>query len=215
MITTTTTTTTTTTGRDPLDVIGLVLLELAGGFLVGVVVTARWLVLFPMLSIPLVSAVAAGVWVHPLAGVAVAGVHVAGLVVWRVNRPDSFRRWITARARARFLAWFRYRRRWNGLLTACQLVVLDGDRVRVPRLLEVWIGETDDLVRVRMVAGHRPDDYLDRIEELAHAFGARACRVTVLGPGLLELNFHHHDTHTEPVDLPQIVDGADPLKGAA
>jgi len=211
-MTTTTTTTTTTTGRDPLDVLGLALLELAGGFLVGVAVTARWLVLFPMISAPLVLAVLAGVLLHPLAGVGVIGAGVSGLVVWRAKHPHTFQRWVTGRARARFLAWSRYRRRWVRLLTACGLVVADGDRVRVPRLRDVWIGDSDDLVVVRMVAGHCPDDYSHRIEQLAHAFGARECRVRVLGPGVLELNFHYHDPLADPVDLPQIIDGT---KGAA
>jgi len=211
----TTTTTTTTTGRDPMDVLGLALLELAGGFLFGLAVTARWLVLFPMISMPLVLAVLAGVLVHPLAGVGVVGAGVVGLMVWRVRSPQTFERWVTARARARFLAWSRYRRRWVRLLTACGLVVADGDRVKTPRLLDVWIGDCDDLVHLRMVAGHCPDDYSQRCEQLAHAFGARECRVRVLGPGVVELNFHYHDALADPVDLPQIVDGTDWTKGAA
>ncbi len=202
-------------GGAPAPPLGLALLEFGAGFLVGVAVTARWLVLFPMVSLPLGLAVAAGVWVHPLAGVGLVGVQLAGLAGWRLKHPASFRRWITARARARFLAWFRYRRRWVRLLTACGLVVADGDRVRVPRLHDVWIGDCDDLVHVRMVAGHRPDDYSNRAEQLAHAFGAEECRVRVLGPGLVELNFRYHDALAEPVNLPQIIDGGDWTKDAA
>jgi len=204
-----TTTTTTTTGRDPLDVIGLALLNVVGAILVAVAVVAWWAVLFPMVSVPLVAAMVAGLLVHPLAGVGVVGGWVAGMVLWRVRHPHTFQRWVTDRARARFLAVFRYRRRWVRLLTACHLVVVDGDRVRVPRLLEVRMGEADDLVQVRMLPGHRPDDYSDRADQLAHAFGARECRVKVLGPGLVELNFHYHDALAEPVDLPQIIDGDD------
>ncbi|WP_280503095.1 hypothetical protein [Nocardia farcinica] len=212
---TTTTTTTTTTGRDPLDVIGLALLNLAGGVLVAVAVAAWWAVLFPMISLPLALTVVAGVLLHPLAGAGVAGCWVAGMVLWRVRSPQTFERWVTGRARARFLAWFRYRRRWVRLLTACHLVVVDGDRVRVPRLQDVWIGKADDIVHVRMVPGHRPDDYSDRAEQLAHAFGAEECRVKVLGPGLVELNFRYLDALAEPVNLPQIIDGADWTKDAA
>ncbi|MET8653832.1 hypothetical protein [Nocardia aurea] len=211
----TTTTTTTTTGHDPLDLIGLAVIEFASGFLFGIMVTARWMVLFPMFSLPVLLAVAVGSRVHPLAGLGVVAVQVAGLIIWRVKHPDSFHRWITCRARARFLTWFRYRRRWIPLLTACGLVVTDGDRVRVPRLLKVWIGDSDDLVQVRMVPGHRPDDYSDRADQLAHAFGARECRVRVLGPGLVELNFHYLDALADPVNLPQVIDGGDPMKGAA
>ncbi|MBF6352963.1 hypothetical protein IU449_00105 [Nocardia higoensis] len=212
---TTTTTTTTTTKRDPFDLLGLALLEFGSGFLFGIAVTARWLVLFPMLSLPVLLAVTVGSRVHPFAGLGVVAVHVTGLIVWRVKYPASFHRWITDRARARFLAWFRYGRRWVPLLTACGLVVTDGDRVRVPRLREVWIGDSDDLVHVRMVAGHRPDDYSDRAEQLAHAFGAEECRIRVLGPGLVELNFRYHDALAEPMNLPQIIDGADWTKDAA
>ncbi|WP_051026881.1 hypothetical protein [Nocardia higoensis] len=212
---TTTTTTITTTGRDPLDVLGLAVLHLGGGILVALWMAAWWAVLFPMISVPLVLAVLAGMLVHPSAGLGVVGLAVAGLALWRLRSPQTFDRWVTARARARWLALFRYRRRWARLLTACQLVVVDGDQVRVPRLLDVRIGEADDIVRLRMVAGHGPDDYTRRAEQLAHAFGAEECRVCVTGPGLLELNFRYHDALAEPVDLPQIVDGTNWMKDAA
>jgi len=210
--------TTDRTQRDPMDVIGLALLNLVGGILLALAVAVWWAVLFPMVSIPLALAVLAGLLVHPLAGLGVAGGGVVGMVLWRVRSPRTFQRWVTGRARARFLAWFRYRRRWVRLMTACHLVVLDGDRVRVPRLLEVWIGDYGDVVAVRMVAGHCPDDYTQRVEQLAHAFGAQECRVTVTGPGVLELDFRYHDSLADPVALPQIIDGtdgADPMKGAA
>ncbi|MGV9781417.1 hypothetical protein [Nocardia farcinica] len=211
----TTNTTSRTAERDLMDVLGLAVIKLVSGLLTAAFLALSWAVLFPMVSLPIVAAVAAGVFVHPWAGVGVAGGAVAGMVLWRRRSRETFERWLTARARARALAWVRYRRRWIPLMTACNLVVREGERVMVPRWLEVWIGEADDLVLVRMLPGQCPEDFENRADHLAHAFGADECRVRVDGPGVIELNFRYGDTLSAPVDLPHIDGGLGSTKEAA
>lgn len=211
----TTNTSTRNPERDPMDVLGLAVIKLVSGLLTAAFLALSWAVLFPMVSLPIVAAVAAGVFVHPWAGVGVAGGAVAGMVLWRRRSPETFERWLTARARARALAWVRYRRRWVALMTACNLVVREGERVMVPRWLEVWIGEADDLVLVRMLPGQCPEDFENRVDRLAHAFGADECRVRVDGPGVIELNFRYGDALAAPVDLPHIDGGLGSTKEAA
>ncbi|AXK86641.1 hypothetical protein SAMN05421776_11940 [Nocardia farcinica] len=179
-----------TTNTAMLGWLGLAVRCFATGFLAGILATA-----------PVAVSVAAGVFVHPLAGVGVAGVAVAGMVLWRGRSPQTFERWITGPARANVVAWVRYRRRWTRLATACNLVICEGTRMRVPRLVDVWVGHTDDLVIVRMLPGHCPADFDNRADMLARFVGAHDCQVGLAGPGLIALTFHYTDTLTAPVVL--------------
>lgn len=190
--------------RDPFDVIAGALLELVWQVVRVALVAVWWAALFPVITLPLASAVAVGVvWGWGM-GVVVVGVFIAGIMLWRRRRPEMFERWVTSRARARFLAWWRYRRLWTKRLHACHLTVRDDESVRVPRLVGVEIGETLDRLRVRMLPGQCPDDYNNRVERIAHTFGAHACRATVAGPSVMELVLRQSDSLTETITLPDI-----------
>jgi hypothetical protein len=115
-----------------------------------------------------------------------------------------FDRWVSRRARTRFLTWFRYRRRWAKLMTACHLSIDRNDRTFIPRLLSADIGPATDRVRVRMLDGHCPADFENRVSHLAHAFGALDCRATITGPGTVELAFRRSDSLAATVILPRV-----------
>ncbi|MGW5455006.1 hypothetical protein [Nocardia sp. NPDC003979] len=162
-----------------------------------------WALLFPMLSVPLALAVVAG-WLFgwPFA-VGVAGVTVAGMVLWRHRSPQTFERWLSGRIRSRWLSWFRYRRHWATVITACGLSRSGAPGgVQVPRLVSVRIGETSDTVRTKMLHGHSPADWENRVVHLAHAFGTGHARIRFVGPGLLEITFRRSDALAEPVLAP-------------
>lgn len=204
MSTTTKTTTTVSTRRDPIEDILTMVLALIGWAVISVFVTAWWALLFPMVSLP-IAAVAALYWFYgwlPAFGMALAS--VAALVLWRLRYRESFSRWVTRRARSRFLRWYRYRRQWSKLLDDCELSGRDelGQSVRIPRLLGVAIGETTDTVRVAMLTGQCPDDWANRATHLAHAFGASECRVSITGPARVELVFRHADSLAKPISAP-------------
>ncbi|MFI5540295.1 hypothetical protein ACIA5H_28275 [Nocardia sp. NPDC051900] len=188
------------TRMDAFDLFALGLLNLAAATLVGL----WWLLLFPMISLPLALVVTAwALWGWPV-GLAAAGVSVAGLLWWQRARPEAFDRWVTRRARVRFLTWHRYRRRWVKLMRACHLSIDRGDRTFIPRLLGVEIGPATDRVRVRMLDGHCPADFENRVTQLAHAFGVLDCRATIIGPGTVELAFRRSDSLAETVILPRV-----------
>ncbi|WP_040781097.1 hypothetical protein [Nocardia pneumoniae] len=174
---------TSTTGNtarlDVFDVFALGLLNLLWATLTGV----WWLLLFPMFSLPIVLAAVAGLFWGPVAALGVVGVSLAGIMLWRQRRPEMFERWVTRRARTRFLTWFRYRRRWAKLMTACHLSIDRNDRTFIPRLLSADIG---------------------RVSHLAHAFGALDCRATITGPGTVELAFRRSDSLADTVILPRV-----------
>jgi hypothetical protein len=195
---------TTQAQQDPADVICTALMELVWLLVKAVAVVAWWALLFPMISIPVGVAVAVWVLVGWVWGVVVVGVSIAGIMLWRAKRPEMFERWITRRARARLLSWFRYRRRWAKLLQACNLTVDGDDATFVPRLVGVQVGDATDRLQVRMLAGQCPDDYENRTAHLAHAFGALECRATIIGPAMVELVFRHADSLAETIELPRI-----------
>ncbi len=174
MSTTTRTTTTVSTRRDPVEDALTTVLALIGWAVIAVFVAARWALLFPMVSLP-IAAAAALFWFYgwlPALGMSLAS--VAALALWRLRFRESFSRWVTRRARARFLRWWRYQRQWSALLDDCGLCVRDdlGRSQRTPRILGVEIGQATDTVRTAMVPGQCPEDWINRASHLAHAFGA-------------------------------------------
>ncbi|WP_433756435.1 hypothetical protein [Nocardia sp. CA-135398] len=198
---------TNTEHHDPFDLIGLAVLNTVWWAIISIGVTAWWALLFPMVSLPIAAAVAVGVFLGWPWAIAVAGASLAGMMLWRAKHPQTFQRWITARARHRFLTWFRYRRRWTRLMTACHLTIDRGEHTVVPLLRSVEIGGSVDRLRVRMLEGHCPADWENRVEHLAHAFGALECRATIAGPGTVELVMRQSDSLAEAIDLPRLDDG--------
>ncbi|MGW6728131.1 hypothetical protein ACWF9G_19715 [Nocardia sp. NPDC055029] len=196
------TTTTTTTAHDPMGEVLDALLTIAGRILLAAFALVWWALLFPMVTVPVVLTVVAWLLLGWPAGIGAAGVAVAGMVLWRQRSPQTFERWFTGRARSRFLSWFRYRRRWAKMLTACDLATRDGDRVLVPRLVSVRIGDATDTVRARMLPGHSPDSWTNRADSLAHGFGAQQARIRFAGPGLVEIAFRRCDALADPVVVP-------------
>ena len=189
-----------TTTTDFADVV----MDAIGRAMIAVVVAGFrliwWAVLFPMVSVPAGLSVAVG-WFHgwPL-GIGVAGVAVAGMVLWRVSSPQTFERWLTGRIRSRWLTWVRYSRRWATVMAACQLTKADlNDRLIVPRLVGVRIGESLDVVEAKMLHGQAPGDWENRVEHLAHAFGTRHAQVAIVGPSLVEITFRRSDSLAEPI----------------
>ncbi|MEU4807910.1 hypothetical protein AB0H20_01785 [Nocardia fluminea] len=195
-------TTTTTTVHDPAGEVFDAILTAAGRLLLSVFTLAWWAVLFPMVSVPVGLSVAAGWFYGWPVGVGVAGVAVAGMVLWRVLSPQTFERWFTGRARSRFLTWFRYRRHWITMTNACGLSTRDGERTFIPRLVSVQIGESLDTVRARMLPGHCPDTWIHRADHFAHGFGAQKAKVSLVGPGLVEIVFRRSDSLAAPVLVP-------------
>ncbi|MFI9509724.1 hypothetical protein [Nocardia sp. NPDC052566] len=194
--------TTKSNARDPFDWTRLPARNAMWWLVIGVVAMLWWAALFPMVSVPLAIAVTVGVLVGWLWGAVIVGVLLATLTLWRAVLPKMFDRWVSRRARTRFLPWWRYSRRWARLLGACHLIItIDGD-AEVPRRLNVEIGRAADRVQVRMLAGQCPADWENRTTYLARAFGAQECHATIIGPAVVELTFLQTDSRAEPNPLP-------------
>jgi S-DNA-T family DNA segregation ATPase FtsK/SpoIIIE len=69
----------------------------------------------------------------------------------------------------------------------------------LPVLGRVHRAGSVDLVRVGLVTGQAPADFAARTENLAHAFGARLCRVRDVTPGIVLLELVCADTLADPI----------------
>ncbi|WP_280508773.1 hypothetical protein [Nocardia flavorosea] len=211
----TATVSTTGTRRDPFDLLGLAVLYSGWYLVTGLATAVHWAILFPPISIPLGLAIAAGVLVGWPSAVALAVAFTGLLLLWRRARPAMFARWITDRARTRFLTWWRYRRNWARLMKACHLVVSTETRTVTPKLVGVAIGKGTDRVRVRMLEGQCPADYENRADMIAHAFKAEQCHASIVGPATVELRFRHGDALADTVLLPRVDHWTKPAGGVA
>ncbi|MER5425151.1 FtsK/SpoIIIE domain-containing protein [Streptosporangium roseum] len=157
------------------------------------------------------------VWRHPIAstvtavpcalgwlygwqwGVALVALVLVGLTTWRFVDRASFLRLVGWR----LLAWWRlvwvYRRHWQPVMIISGLGRHVRGRDYLPRIIGVRCTSWADLVTVKMLTGQPVTDWSDRIEHLAHGFGATSCRVTVSRPGRLLLAFPRRDPLAVPL----------------
>jgi S-DNA-T family DNA segregation ATPase FtsK/SpoIIIE len=163
----------------------------------------------PVLSVPAAVYVGLVVWlgarvVHGLLTCAVLVV-----VVWRLAHRDSFQRFVWAPLRSAWRQLWVYERRWRSTMILSGL----GKRYRlhdvVPRVCRVRSTSWGDRVLIGLVLGQCTEDVERVAAELAHSFGARACRVREDQPGRLWLEFATRDPLTRVVPalaVPEVVD---------
>jgi S-DNA-T family DNA segregation ATPase FtsK/SpoIIIE len=172
-----------------------------------------WRVLWFALTHPLADAVAMLVLVTYLGLgwpglVALAAVAVIGLAGLRVLQPSWFTRFVAVPVRD-WLRWWFYRRRWKAAMTLAGLAPDYRDQPMLPVLDRVHRAGAVDLVRVGLVTGQAPADFADRAENLAHAFGARLCRIRDVAPGVIRLELVRADTLADPIPALPITDRVD------
>ena len=146
-----------------------------------------WRVTWFALTHPGVDAVAALVVVTWLGlswpgVVGLAAIAVIGLAGLRVLQPAWFARFVAGPVRD-WLRWWFYRRRWKAAMTLAGLAPDYRGQPMLPVLGRVHRAGAVDLVRAGLVTGQAPADFEARAENLAHAFGARLCRIRAAAPG--------------------------------
>jgi S-DNA-T family DNA segregation ATPase FtsK/SpoIIIE len=165
-----------------------------------------------------------GVWLLLLGWLSLlitTGVVAVGLTVWRWRHRISFDRWAGRRLRSWWQRWTIYAPRLPKWLQACGLTIREHDRpivVRVnplgrskvgrqprpradqmPRVLGVRSGPSWDEVRVRLVAGQKPEDFDDAARALASARGVARCQVRELKPNVVSIDFQRRNLLGETV----------------
>jgi DNA segregation ATPase FtsK/SpoIIIE, S-DNA-T family len=155
-------------------------------------------VVWALVRRPIVSvAVAVFVGVALWRGLAVAsGLLACGLVVlalWRMAHERSFQRLVGASLRCSWRRLWVYERRWRSTMILSGLGKRDGPREMVPQIRTVHSTPWGDRVLIGLVLGQCTEDVERVAPELAHSFGARACRVWEDRPGRLWLDFATRD----------------------
>ncbi|MFI7135450.1 FtsK/SpoIIIE domain-containing protein [Nonomuraea sp. NPDC050153] len=134
-----------------------------------------------------------------------------GLITWAVIDRASFAHWVGWR----LLAWWRliwvYRRHWQPVMIISGLGRHLRGRDYLPHLSKVTCNAWADTVTIRMLDGQAVKDWADRIDALAHGFGASSCRVSILRAGRLVLTFPRRDPLATP--LPAIPTPPEPTVG--
>ena len=131
-----------------------------------------------------------------LVGLAV--VMVIGLAGLRVIQPAWFARFVAVPI-GDWLRWWFYRRRWKAAMTLAGLAPDYQGQPVLPVLDRVHRAGAVDLVRAALVTGQAPADFEARAENLAHAFGARLCRIRATAPGVVVLELVRADTLADPI----------------
>jgi DNA segregation ATPase FtsK/SpoIIIE, S-DNA-T family len=130
--------------------------------------------------------------------VGLATVAVIGLAGLRVLQPVWFARLVAVPVRD-WLRWWFYRRRWKAAMTLARLAPDYRGQPMLPVLRKVHRSGAVDLVQVGLVTGQAPADFEARAENLAHAFGARLCRIRNAAPGVVMLELVRADTLADPI----------------
>ncbi|MGC5015226.1 FtsK/SpoIIIE domain-containing protein [Streptosporangium sp. DT93] len=165
----------------------------------------------------LLTAITRLIWRHPMA-LALAAVPVTLTIVygwrlalvvviaavsllapWPFFDRSSFNRWIGWRLLAFWRLVWVYRRHWQPVMIISGLGRNLRGRDYLPHIVHVTCTSWADLVTVKMISGQSVKDWTDRIDHLAHGFGATSCRVTVARSGRLLLAFPRRDPLATPL----------------
>jgi DNA segregation ATPase FtsK/SpoIIIE, S-DNA-T family len=161
-----------------------------------------WAALFPAISIPIIASLAIAIVHGPRPGVGTAVILSAAYVGWACLDPHSFRMWVTEPVRRRWLTWTRYTRSWESVCTLHGLTATLGERTLVPALGSVSIGETTDVLAVRIVTGQSPNDWHKQSDALAAAWRADRITIRATAPAELRITLMRGDVLAEPIALP-------------
>jgi S-DNA-T family DNA segregation ATPase FtsK/SpoIIIE len=150
-----------------------------------------------------------------------------GLLVWRLVELSSFDVWVGRHLRSWWQRWVIYARRMPRWLRACRLTVPDSEQAitinvnpfkrtalvprskprpdQLPRIVGVRSGPSWDEVRVKLVAGQKPEDFDLVARELAVARGVARCQVRELKPNVVSIDFQRRNLLADTVGCPELV----------
>ncbi|GGU29191.1 FtsK/SpoIIIE domain-containing protein [Lentzea flava] len=128
----------------------------------------------------------------------------AALAIWAGLHRDSFMRHGSYRLLTEWRRLTVYVPQWRTVVRLAELTKDSRGKEYRPKLRRVRSEGWRDKVRVLMIPAQSPEQWEARRDNLAHSFNARSCRVRVLKPRVLELDFIHSDPLSRPVAVPPL-----------
>jgi S-DNA-T family DNA segregation ATPase FtsK/SpoIIIE len=132
----------------------------------------------------------------------------AGLAIWGGLHRPSFLRHGWHRVLTEWRRATVYVPQWRTVTRLAELTKDSRGKEFRPKLRRVRSEGWRDRVRVKMVPAQSPEQWEARRDNLAHSFNAKSCRVRVLKPRVLELDFIHSDPLARAVPVPALSDNA-------
>src|SRR3954453_710041 len=156
--------------------------------------TLAWLVVRPLLAIPLVLLLAGSLELGPRGFWIALSLVMLASGAWLGLSPSSFDRLVLQRVRG----WWRwvipYRPIWYPALEGCGLArTPPHPQIFVPKVRKVTSTRWVDTLHVRLLHGHTPEDLAKQSEGLRHAFGALRSTVVEDRPGRVRVVFFVRD----------------------
>ncbi|GAA3637897.1 FtsK/SpoIIIE domain-containing protein [Lentzea roselyniae] len=127
-----------------------------------------------------------------------------GLTIWAGLHRSSFLRHGWYRLLTEWRRLTVYVPQWRTVMRLAELTKDSRGREYRPKLRRVRSEGWRDKVRVRMTPAQSPEQWEARRDNLAHSFNAQSCRVRVIRPSVLELDFIHSDPLSRPVSVPPL-----------
>jgi DNA segregation ATPase FtsK/SpoIIIE, S-DNA-T family len=146
---------------------------------------------------PVLDAITAGLflawrgfgWPGP---VILAALVTSGAITWRLACPASWYWHVAVPMRGRWRRWH-YLRNWTAVMTISRLAIYYRGRLLLPLLGAVTSTGYTDRLHVSLVSGQSPADFAQRADNLAHGFGALACRIRTARPGSVVVELVRRD----------------------
>jgi DNA segregation ATPase FtsK/SpoIIIE, S-DNA-T family len=117
----------------------------------------------------------------------------AAAATWRLAWPTSWSRHVAAAMRGRWRRWY-YLRHWPAIMTISRLAVYYRGRLLLPTLGKVTSTGYIDRSHIGLVSGQSAADFGQRVDNLAHGFGALTCRVRTASSGSVIVELVRRDT---------------------
>ncbi|WP_117209493.1 FtsK/SpoIIIE domain-containing protein [Allorhizocola rhizosphaerae] len=107
----------------------------------------------------------------------IAGLVVAGLLLWWWRARESFWRWLGWFYLAQWRRWRIYQQNWHATCANLGLAMSFAAAKYYPTIVKVRRDGEGDLVTVRMLNGQIPQQWSQKAENFAHTFNADTCTV--------------------------------------
>lgn len=175
-----------------------------------------WAVRLPVVSVPLIGVTVLWLQVGPRPAIAVALVAAAMMLLWGLCSPATLRAATVDPVAMRFRVWQRYRD-WAGVCADCGLTRTRADKLAIPKLQTVRLGEVADVLVVQMLRGQNIADFAKATDALAGAFDAEQVRIEQSSPRQLRIVVQRSQPLVTPItpDPPRQKSPADAASGPA